>query len=235
MGDCGRRNRELHQLLKGWHDPPNECCGKWTQDGKYFVFQYQNEGRWDLWALREQSDWFHRTTQQPIRLTNGPLSYDLPCPSRDSEQLFAVGSKRRGELVRYDAKTQQYVPYAGGPSAIDARVSPDGKWVVYLSYPDHTLWRSRPDGTERMQLTYPPMVVLYPSISPDGTKIAFGGFRREKTQLESLHRKHRRGRPRGNHRSGRDGVVTGWEIYRIHRAGAGKAPGGKRLLAGLCG
>jgi dipeptidyl aminopeptidase/acylaminoacyl peptidase len=133
--------------------------------------------------VREQSDWFHRTTQQPVRLTNGPLSYNLPCPSRDSDQLFAVGSKRRGELVRYDARIQQYVPYAGGPSAIDARVSPDGKWVVYLSYPDHTLWRSRPDGTERMQLTYPPMVVLYPSISPDGTKIAFGGFRRETRNL----------------------------------------------------
>jgi|HubBroStandDraft_6_1064221.scaffolds.fasta_scaffold52572_1 serine/threonine protein kinase/Tol biopolymer transport system component len=168
----------LHQVLKEWHDPPSECCGKWTRDGKYFVFQYLNEGRWDLWAFREQRGWFHRAAQQPMRLTNGPLSYTLPCPSRDSDQIFVVGSKRRGELVRYDAKTQQYVPYAGGPSAIDAHVSPDGKWVVYLSYPDHTLWRSRPDGTERMQLTYPPMVVLYPSISPDGTKIAFGGFRR---------------------------------------------------------
>jgi eukaryotic-like serine/threonine-protein kinase len=173
----------LHQLLKGWHNPPNECCGKWTRDGKYFVFQHLNEGRWDLWTWREQSDWPHRTAQLPMRLTNGPLSYTLPCPSRDSEQLFVLGSKRRGELVRYDAKTRQYVPYAGGPSAIDAHVSPNGKWVVYLSYPDHTLWRSRPDGTERMQLTYPPMVVLYPSISPDGTKIAFGGFRRETRNL----------------------------------------------------
>jgi eukaryotic-like serine/threonine-protein kinase len=173
----------LHQLLKGWHDPPNECCGKWTRDGKYFVFQYKNEGRWDLWAMREQSDWFHRTEQPPMRLTNGPLSYALPCPSRDGEQLFIVGSKQRGELVRYDTKTQQYVPYAGGPSAINAQVSPDGKWVVYLSYPEHTLWRSRPDGTERMQLTYPPMVVLYLSISPDGSKIAFGGLRRAERNL----------------------------------------------------
>jgi serine/threonine protein kinase len=166
LWETDSNGEEFHQPLKGWHDPPNECCGKWTRDGRYFVFQYLNEGRWDLWTLREQSDWFHRTTQQPVRLTNGPLSYNLPCPSRDTDQIFAVGSKRRGELVRYDARIQQYVPYAGGPSAIDARVSPDGKWVVYLSYPDHTLWRSRPDGTERMQLTYPPMVVLYPSISP---------------------------------------------------------------------
>jgi Tol biopolymer transport system component len=92
--------------------------------------------------------------------------------------------KRRGELVRYDAKTQQYVPYAGGgPSAIDAHVSRDGKWVVYISYPDDTLWRSRPDGTERLQLTYPPMMVFFPSISPDSKQIAFAGCQRSKRAL----------------------------------------------------
>jgi Tol biopolymer transport system component len=167
----------LHQLLKGWHSVPNECCGRWTQDGKYFVFQYQNaEGRWDLWALPERSGWFHAGDRSPFQLTNGPLSYVLPEPSPDGRQLFAVGSKRRGELLRYDGKTQQYVPYAGGPSAVDARGSADGKWVVYVAYPDRTLWRSRPDGTERMQLTYPPMAVLFPTISPRGTKVAFTGI-----------------------------------------------------------
>ena len=30
---------DLHRLLAGWHNPPDECCGKWTADGKYFVFQ----------------------------------------------------------------------------------------------------------------------------------------------------------------------------------------------------
>jgi serine/threonine protein kinase/Tol biopolymer transport system component len=172
----------LHPLLKSWHDPPNECCGKWTQDGRYFVFQSENEGRWDLWALREEG-WFHRTAQQPMRLTNGPLSYVLPCPSRDGEQVFAVGSKRRGELVRYEAKTRQYVPYAGGPSATEGQVSADGNWVVYSSYPEHTLWRSRPDGSERLQLTYPPMMVFYPRISPEGKKLAFAGFQRAKRDL----------------------------------------------------
>ena len=28
----------LHQLLKGWHTPPSECCGRWTQGGRYYVF-----------------------------------------------------------------------------------------------------------------------------------------------------------------------------------------------------
>ena len=42
-----------------------------------------------------------------------------------------------------------------------------------LSYPDQALWRSRSDGSERMQLTYPPVEAEFPFISPDGTKVAF--------------------------------------------------------------
>src|SRR5438309_10858526 len=29
----------LHQLLKGWHTPPSEWCGRWAQDGRYYVFE----------------------------------------------------------------------------------------------------------------------------------------------------------------------------------------------------
>jgi Tol biopolymer transport system component len=65
------------------------------------------------------------------------------------------------------------VPFLGGISAIDPTFSKDGKWVAYTSYPDHTLWRSRADGTERTQLTYPPLKVQSPSISPDGNKVTF--------------------------------------------------------------
>ena len=93
--------------------------------------------------------------------------------SRDGKQMFAIGTKRRGELVRYDMKSHQFVPFLSGISAISPSFSKDGQWVAYISYPDHTLWRSRSDGTERRQLTYPPMEVAWPSISPDGTKVAF--------------------------------------------------------------
>ena len=51
--------------------------------------------------------------------------------------------------------------------------SQDGQWVAYTSYPDHAVWRSRSDGSERRQLTYPPVVAHRTTISPDGTKVAF--------------------------------------------------------------
>ena len=48
-----------------------------------------------------------------------------------------------------------------------------GNGSLTLSYPDHSLWRSRSDGSERMQLTYPPVEVHFPYISPNGTRVAF--------------------------------------------------------------
>ncbi len=144
----------------------------WSSDGKYLVYQVRHGGGSDLWVLPMQTEVFRRS-RPPIRLTNGPLYYSHPCISRDGKQIFAIGIKWRSELIRYDMQSHQFVPFLSGISAVDANFSGDGKWVVYTSYPDHTLSRSRSDGTERMQLTYPPMVVAYPFISPDGTKVAF--------------------------------------------------------------
>src|SRR5215471_18200296 len=53
----------------------------------------------------------------------------------------------------------------------------EAKWSA--SYPDHSLWRSRPDGSDRLQLTYPPMQVYYPFISPDGKRVAYGNAKGE--------------------------------------------------------
>jgi len=164
----------LHELFHRWTDSVGEQVGNWTSDGKYFIFQVEHAGRWDLWALPEKGSLFHRTAN-PVQLTNGPLSYELPVSSRDGNEIFAVGSKKRGELIHYDATIRQFVPYLSGISAVESRVSRDGKWVIYENYPEHTLWRCRPDGSDRQQLTFPPMMAYYPEISPDGTKIAFTG------------------------------------------------------------
>ena len=83
------------------------------------------------------------------------------------------GTQPRAELVRYDPTAKQFVPFLGGISATDVAFSRDGKWVAYSSVPDNTLWRSRVDGSERLQLTYPPTVASLPSWSPDGNQIAY--------------------------------------------------------------
>jgi len=84
------------------------------------------------------------------------MSLSLPIPSPDGKKLFADGWLPRGELVRYDGKSREFVPFLSGISVDQLDFSRDGKWVVYVSNPDGTLWRSRADGSERLQLTSPP-------------------------------------------------------------------------------
>jgi Tol biopolymer transport system component len=149
------------------------CCARWTPDSRYIVFEDRSHGRVDLWAAEVQGGFLQRE-HPPVQLTNGPLSYRGPMPSRDGRQIFAMGIKQRGELVRYDVSAKQFVPILSGISALNPTFSSDGKWVAYASYPDQTLWRSRTDGTDRLQLTDPPVKVHFSCISPDGRQVAYG-------------------------------------------------------------
>jgi Tol biopolymer transport system component/predicted Ser/Thr protein kinase len=151
------------------------CCGRWTPDGRYFVFQADDGLTSDIWALRERTPWLSRARPEPQRLTRGPLWFTTPVPSRDGKRLFVVGTKELGELVRYDPHAEQFVPYLSGISAQGLDFSPDGQWVAYVLYPEGTLWRSRSDGTEQLQLTFSPLVAALPRWSPDGRRIVFTG------------------------------------------------------------
>ena len=163
---------DLHPLFPGWHSPPVECCGVWTPDGRYYLFVSGFPGS-DIWALRETTGHFRRRSSMPFQLTTGPLSFTSLTPSADGRKLFVHGSQARGELVRYDDKSYQFVPFLSGISAGELDFSRDGRWVTYVSYPEYTLWRSRTDGSERLQLTYPPVSAGLPRWSPDGTQIAY--------------------------------------------------------------
>jgi len=68
--------------------------------------------------------------------------------------------------VRYDVKLHAFVPYLGGISAEFLDFFKDGQWVAYVAYPQGTLWRSRIDGSEALQLTFPPVSVVYPRWCP---------------------------------------------------------------------
>ncbi len=161
----------LHHLFEGWHNPPDECCGRWTADGKYFIFQSQGQ----IWALASRGGLF-QSNPKPIPLTSSPMTLSSPLPSKNGKTLFVIGRTYRGEIMRYDSKSSQFTAFLGGISAEYLTFSRDGQWVAYVSYPDGALWRSRLDGSERLQLTYPPMSPVLPRWSPDGKTILFFEF-----------------------------------------------------------
>ena len=167
---------DLHRLFPIWGGSyPQECCGNWTADGKYFVFQATRGGITGIWAVREEMLSSPTSNPLPVQLTSGPIRFTAPLPSKDGKQIFAMGEQLRGELNRFDLKSQRFVRYLSGISAEQLSFSRDGQWVTYVTYPESVIWRSRIDGTQRQQLTVPPLQAAEPQWSPNGRQIAFHG------------------------------------------------------------
>ena len=169
--ELNRDGSDPHPLLPKWTLEPHECCGRWTADGRYFLFASVREGKWNLWALPERRYWFE-SKPKPVQLTNGPLEFSLPVPSQDGKRIFATGRQPRTEVLRYDGRS--FTPYFNGESASDLAFSFDGQRVAYVSIPDEALWVSRADGSQRIQLTNSSsMEAALPRWSPDTKQIVF--------------------------------------------------------------
>ncbi len=159
----------------GLHALPTHdgCCGTWSPDGNYFFY---HQGR-DVWVLPERRSSLGKVELgEPVQLTTGPIQYEPPLPSVSGKELFVIGHQDRIELVHQPKGQTGWEPFLEGISAEEVDVSPDGQWVVYTSFPDFQLWRSKLDGSERLQLTFSPMNAHEPHWSPDGKQILFSDY-----------------------------------------------------------
>lgn len=159
-----------HEMLVGWSKGHAVCCGVWSRDGKSYIFQ--TTVSWPttitmLWDLPGNDE------GEPKQLTEGPMSFGSPWPSTESGKIWALGVSPTAEVVKYDPAQKKFSPVLSGISATDLDYSPDGKWVTYVSIPELRLWRSRVDGSQRMQLTFGPEHVALPHWSPDSKQIAY--------------------------------------------------------------
>jgi WD40 repeat protein len=92
-------------------------------------------------------------------------------PNKDGTKVLAIGVAPSAEAVRYDPARKDFLPILNGVSATDLDFSSDGKWVTYVAIPDGSLWRSRADGSDPLQLTSGRAAL--PHWSPDATRISY--------------------------------------------------------------
>ncbi len=142
------------------------CCGSWSAEGSFYVFQAGDARGSDIWAIGTG------TRPQLVRLTNGPLSYISPSPSRTESAVFFVGLEPPAGTRFLDQNSHQFVP--APPFLEHARrvtYSRDGHWVAWVDV-DGQLWRAASgSGSERLQLTPDALDVFLAQWSPDASQL----------------------------------------------------------------
>ncbi|HKW87226.1 MAG TPA: winged helix-turn-helix domain-containing protein [Candidatus Acidoferrales bacterium] len=148
------------------------CCGRWTPDGRYFIFTAKYGRQSDLWAIEEKNP-FWRRRGEPVELNASPNEIWYPVMSRDGHTAFAFAIHPDEEIARINVATGKASPVAPMRGMLAPFYSPDGQWMAYSTGSPRTIWRSKADGSSPLQLTDESLNAFEPRWSPDGKKIVF--------------------------------------------------------------
>ena len=150
---------------------PQQCCGSWSPDGKWYFFQALTDGFWQIFVRDERwPSWRKPAARQ---LTFGQVNYGSPVISPDGARMVTLSRFQKSEVVAWNRAEGRWLPLLADVPAATAAVSKDGRWLAYTQTPDHSLWRCElPGCTQRRQLTQGPAQVTMPRWSPDSQFIA---------------------------------------------------------------
>ena len=149
-----------------------QCCGRWSPDGRYFVFHEGLGPNSTLWAIPERRP-LPLVPAAPVKLYAAAFDIRDSVISPDGTRLFLLGRNETHELVHFDRRLRQWVPLSIDPGAGDAQWSPDAQWIAWVSLPDRALWAGRADGSARIPLTASPIQAFGHVWSPDGRRLAY--------------------------------------------------------------
>lgn len=122
------------------------------------------------------------TGGEPVLLTKETPSYWHGWSPSGKEVLIVAqrNGSRIYNLYKVDIKTGKETDLTKNTSGhVDGpEYSPDGKYIYYNANPTGTMqiWRMKPDGSDKEQITFDEYHNWFPHISPDGKWIAFISF-----------------------------------------------------------
>jgi eukaryotic-like serine/threonine-protein kinase len=168
-------NPHLVPLPDQWPADAAVYGGIWTPGGKHFVFNSSKDGANNLYEYIEPQwyEWWKKP--YAVKLTSGQPEVIWMAPSRDGKGMYVLGRVAQGSQHYYDEKEKRFLPYQGGLAATQVVASPDRQWLAYSDYPRGYLWRSKVDGSEKLQLT--DSYAQMPTWSPDSKWIAYTDWR----------------------------------------------------------
>jgi Tol biopolymer transport system component len=154
----------------------NDDSGDWLAEGKYYLFRSVRGPTYTIWAKPETRRFPGLFTQSSWPIHSNTSGIFWPTPDPSGKRVFFVSGQERRQFVRYDTSRREFVPFLAGTTGRWASFSRDGRWLAYTIAPQETLWRSRPDGSQAMQLSPSSLRVQEPSWSPDGGSVLFSGY-----------------------------------------------------------
>jgi Tol biopolymer transport system component/DNA-binding winged helix-turn-helix (wHTH) protein len=152
------------------------CCGTWTPDGRFYLFQVRNGNSYQIWVQPTTRGSIFPLHNRPYPLVFGAVSYRSPLVSKNGKRLFLRDSEPRGELMRNDPQLGEFIPLLPSIPVHTLNFSRNGHWIAYTSSTDNNLWRCRSNGTQCIPLTQTLRYTLMPRWSPDGRMITFMGL-----------------------------------------------------------
>jgi Tol biopolymer transport system component len=174
LWSVGADGQNAHPLRLDWPADASQHSGQWTPDGQHFVFSSDREERTNLYELATPPWFAFWRKPTAVRVTGNQLPILAAAPMRDSKGLFVLGKTDEGAMRAYDPGSRKLLPYLDDLSMIEFVISPDRQWMAYSEYPSRHLWKSRLNGSERVQLTN--SIALMPQWSPDGKWLAYTNF-----------------------------------------------------------
>ncbi len=167
--------KNAQPLQFDWPADVDQHAGQWTPDGRHFLFSSNREGRnnvYELVAPRWFEFWRKPT---PVRITGNQIPILASTPSRDSRGLFVLSRMDEGAMRAYDPRLKKLAPILDDLSMLGFVISPDREWMAYTEYPSRNLWKSKLDGSERLQLTHSYSVME--QWSPDGKWLVYSDWK----------------------------------------------------------